>query len=176
MRSSNKTCVIVGIIAIFVNCHNYNNTSHSSRIPPKETLVWKCHQNYLYVFDTQIHDSCLCIIGYPNQEYPGLELDWLKSPWSHQTSLTIPVKALNPTKTDVSLLLFDGIGAMEYNNRFQTTLTTSGNWDTIYIDLKNKLTTPSGRTLDLSKKIQAVLFTQNPGDTLKFCMDKITLQ
>lgn len=168
--------ILFCVLAIaFANCRNNQHFNLSLPLPPKEVLIWKCHQNYTYVFDAQLQDSCLCIIGYPNQEYPGIELDWLKAPWVNKNSLSITVKSLHPKQTNVSLLLFDDSGPMEFNNRFQKSITTTGNWDTLFVDLKQDLLTPSGRCINISKPIQAVLYTTNLIDTIKLCIGSITM-
>jgi hypothetical protein len=148
-----------------------------SDINARNLPAWKCHQVYSIRKDSATGSSFLEVASYPKNPYPGFELPWaLCGDWTGYRSLEFVARMRSPGSARLSITVWDGKGAYEWNNRAEETFAVDTNWTTCTMSLKEGLIAPNGRILDRRFARRVVLFTPRKNDVTTFDLMKVELE
>ncbi len=176
--ASCKLVILLLLISFMSGCQIMQPQKSTTKgLPIPRYLIYHCHQNFSFVLDSLCKDTVLEVRGFPLQEYPGLEINWLpKTVWKHN-QIKIAVRQMNPQQLEFELFIYDGKGSMDYVNRYQQSLASTGGWDTLVVDLSKPLTTVNGRLMHLGKRTRSCLYINNKhADTIDFRLGAILMQ
>lgn len=157
----NKVGIILFLYIIFnFQCQDsYNEFSISSSV--LNQLGWKCHET-IEIRENEAGTQYFNITAHSKKvTYPSVYLPWFHGDLSNFNSLKIIFN-----NTDISrkfyIFMWDGVGRLSYENRYNQEISyIEGSKDTMVINLKDKLITPSGRQLNIEDIKLTVFYTTN---------------
>lgn len=141
-----------------------------------ETIGWQCHRTIDIIEATDIPQHLAITTHSSKVSYPGIKVPWLKGDISDIDTVQIIFNNPDSTKR-FELFLWDGVGSLYYENRFNLSVKFSkGPIDTIIIPLTDGLQTISGRDINLKDIQTAVFYTSQCQQPFTFDLFDIILK